>query len=73
MPSLSELIAAHEAATAPTPIALPGIELTPRGDAVVMLHRLRLQFERLSPADAEVVGRALMDLVLEAAEALAIP
>ena len=62
--TLAEIIACHEAAQ-PEPISERAV-LTPRGSALVAIERLRRQLATLEPADLEIVGPALMTLVVDA-------
>jgi len=61
MPTLTALIEAHEQRLA-EPITVPAV-VTPKGDAVIAVYRLKRLMADLSPADrAEVVGLAVVEL-----------
>jgi hypothetical protein len=64
VPTLVDLIAAHEAAR-PRPVNRPTSILTPRGDATVAVYRLTRALAQLDPADREYVLDLVRGLVAD--------
>ena len=64
MPTLAQLIAAHEARQ-PAPIAARVTELTPRGHATVAIHRLARQLRALEDRGDRAYCTGLLEHMLD--------